>query len=237
MKKYLILVLMFVVYVNVFGQSRQNRVNAEYGRESESIEDATGWCYNDKTGQWVENENVIDDSECRDYWVSHVYQNFLNIKIKEVKYGEKKYFAIVIEKRTGDYKYPNIKRDWKEYEETAYFLLDSSQYDSLKTKVQMVDSKSITLSSNIYGSMTSRFHILGDEHEYSDENILAKITKSIISPSVRNQCFIANSQKDNDKKVVRFLLPTSCRITKRNMKKSYFEVPYKEFKNIFIWDD
>ena len=82
------------------------------------------------------------------------------------------------------------------------------------------------------GYFSDRLNILGGEHLYNDENLLAKITNTMEKPGYSETCFILNSQVVDGKEVVRFRLPESCYFAEDYMKTKYFEVNATYFKTI-----
>ncbi|PIB30217.1 hypothetical protein BFP78_14290 [Gaetbulibacter sp. 5U11] len=232
-KKVLFTITMIIATVlNVNSQSRENKKTVEFSSESQKLTKATGWEQNEKTGKWVENKNVIDDRECPSYWVSHVSQNFKWIQFRAIKQKDEKYFVFLYESLGGEYKYPNIREDWEADKRTYFFILTSEEYENIKSKIDLKSEENIKISSKMNGYISDRYKILGGEHLYNEENLLAKITKTIEKPSYSESCLVINSQTTDGNDILRFRLPESCYIAEKNIKTAYFEVKLEEFKTI-----
>ncbi|MBU3714937.1 MAG: hypothetical protein FGM46_08310 [Ferruginibacter sp.] len=132
---------------NSFGQIRQNREVFSFENRSEKITDAIGWKLNNKTGNWIENKNVIYDNNCKYYWVSHIYQNFKWIQFASLLYNGKKFYVLIWESQGGEYKYPNIREQWEQDYRTYFFILDSSQYNKLRVHVNVKEQTDMKIQS------------------------------------------------------------------------------------------
>jgi len=226
----------FLILVTTIGnsQSRENKTSVNFSTETTKLENAIGWQQNDKTGKWIENNNVIDDKECPSYWISHISQNFQWIQFKTIKKNDLNYHVFLYEKLGGEYKYKNIREDWQTDKKTFFFILTEEQYTDLKTKINLQDGENIILTSKMTGNITDRYQILGGEHLYNEENLLAKITSVIDKPDYSESCFALNSQITDAKEVLRFRLPEGCYSAEKYLNSKYFEVNLSEFKKILI---
>ena len=227
-------VLITATVLNVNSQSRENKVTVEFASESQKLTKATGWEQNEKTGKWVENKNVIDDRECPSYWVSHVSQNFKWIQFRTINQNDKKYYVFLYERLGGEYKYKSIQEDWEADKRTYFFILTTEEYENMKSKVALKSGENIKLTSKMNGHISDRYKILGGEHLYNEENLLAKITKTIEKPSYSESCLVINSQTTDGNNVLRFRLPESCYFAEKYMKTAYFEVKIEEFRTILM---
>jgi hypothetical protein len=232
-KVLLISVSIFLASEN-FAQSRIDKINLKFDSNSEKITNASGWKVNKETGKWIENKNVIDDKVCKAYWVSYIPQNFKWIQISKIKHNGINLFVLLHERQGGEYKYPNIRENWEPNTQTHFFVIDSVEYKKIQNAVNNKEAKDIKISSKIFGSMSDRYKILGGEHLYNEENLLAKITKAIEKPSYIENCFIINSQKLDGIDVVRYRLPETCYATEKEMKEAYFESKLEDFNQIFL---
>jgi len=235
MKKVLLLtmiVLNGILFVNA--QSRTNKKMLSFEKQSEKLTSASGWKKNEKTGKWIENQNVIDDKKVSSYWISHVSQNFKWLQFRTIVKDEKTYYVFIYERLGGAYKYPSIYEDWESDKRTYYFALSSEKYKEVIEKIELKDGKNIKLTSKINGHISDKYKILGGEHLYNEENLLAKITNTIENPSYSESCLVLNSQTTDGKDILRFRLPESCYFAEKYMKTAYFEVGISEFKKIFI---
>lgn len=232
-KKNFLTALMFTAtFLNVNSQSRENKETVKFTSQSQKITKAIGWKLNEKTGKWFENKNVIDDRVCPSYWISHVEQNLQWFQFRTISHNNKKYFVFLYEKLSGKYKYESIQEDWEADKRTYFFILTSEEYKNLVDKIDLKSGENIKLASKINGFISDRFKILGGEHLYDEENLLAKITQSIEKPSYSESCLILNSQTTDGNDILRFRLPESCLLAEKYMKTAYFEVKLEEFKTI-----
>jgi len=231
MKKiFLMAVVLTTMIFNLTAQSRENKAIATFSSESQKLTTASGWAQNSETGKWVENKNVIHDRDCPSYWISHVSQNFKWIQFKTLIQNEKKYYIFLYESLRGEYKYPNIHEDWETDLRTIFFILTAEQYEEIKTKIDLKTGENIKLTTKMTGHITDKYKILKGEHLYNEENLIAKITKTIEQPSYTESCFVINSQVADSVDIVRFRLPESCIFAEKSMKTEYFEVNISDFK-------
>lgn len=179
---------------NVFAQVRQDKEIIKFNSQSEQLKSATGWAQNKETGKWIENKNVIDNNKCPSFWVSHISQNFKWIQFASIIKGGQKYYIFLYENLAGEYKYPSIQSDWEVEKRTHFFILTKQEYDSIKSQIRLKTTENIKISSKRGGYITNKFKILGGEHLYNEENLLAKINNTIDKPSYMETCFILNLQ-------------------------------------------
>lgn len=217
---------------NSNAQSRENKETVQFSSKSEKLTEATGWEQNKETGKWIENKNVIDDIKCPSYLVSHISQNFKWMQFATITNGGQKYYVFLYERLGGEYKYPNIQEDWEADKRTYFFILTPTKYENIKKQIDLKSGVNIKVISKMSGYFSDRLNILGGEHLYNDENLLAKITNTMEKPGYSETCFILNSQVVDGKEVVRFRLPESCYFAEDYMKTKYFEVNATYFKTI-----
>jgi hypothetical protein len=234
LKKVLLILTLTLFSLNIFAQSRENKVNIKFDKKSEKLTTAVGWKLNKETGKWIENKNVIDDRTCPAYWVSFISQNFKWMQFSTIKHKGVNLYVLLYEGQGGEYKYPNIKEKWEPNIQTHFLVIDSTEYNKLQNAINNKEAKDIKISSKIYGSMSNKYIILGGEHSYNEENLLAKITLALDKPEYTETCFIVNSQKVEGDDVIRFRLPESCYTTEKEMKDAYFEVKREEFTKILL---
>jgi hypothetical protein len=233
-KKVILISLSIFLTTNAFAQSRENKVNLKFESKSEKLTTAIGWKLNKETGKWIDNKNVIEDRTCPAYWVSYVSQNFKWIQFSTIKNNGVNLYVLLFERQGGEYKYPNIREDWEPNTQTHFMVLDSIEYKKLQVTVNNKEAKDVKISSKISGLMSDRYKILGGEHLYNEENLLAKITIAIAKKGYSETCFIINSQNLDGVDVVRFRLPESCYSAEKDMKEAYFEIMLEEFTRILI---
>ncbi len=221
--------LLITTIVN--GQGRINKQTLSFDSKTNKLANATGWKLNGETGKWIENTNVIDGIKCPMLWVSHITQNFKWIQFASLTHNGNKYYVFLWERLGGKYKYESIQMDWEQDNRTYFFILDSKQYSELKAAVNAKEQKDIQFNSNFTGHISDCFKVLGGEHLYNEENLLAKITNSLGKKGYSNDCLTINAQNVDGKDIVRFLLPENCFSTKY----SYFEVSFEDFMTILTF--
>jgi hypothetical protein len=231
MKKVVLLTMIVIGgFMNINAQSRTNETMLEFKSKSQKLSSAAGWQKNEKTGKWIENENVIDDSKVSSYGVSHISQNFKWLQFSTISQNGKDYYAFLYERLGGEYKYPSIYEDWEADKRTYFFVISTEQYEIIKTQIDLKTGKNIKITSKITGFISDRYKILGGEHLYNEANLLAEITNTIEKPSYSESCFILNSQTTDGVNLLRFRLPETCYSAEKDMETKYFEVKISEFK-------
>jgi len=231
MKKVVLLTMIVIGgFMNINAQSRTNETMLEFKSKSQKLSSAVGWQKNEKTGKWIENENVIDDSKVSSYGVSHISQNFKWLQFSTISQNGKDYYVFLYEGLGGEYKYPSIYEDWEADKRTYFFVISTEQYEKIKTQIDLKTGKNIKITSKITGFISDRYKILGGEHLYNEANLLAKITNTIEKPSYSESCFILNSQTTDGVDLLRFRLPERCYSAEKDIETKYFEVKISEFK-------
>jgi hypothetical protein len=213
-------------------QSRENKVTVQFSSKSEKLTEATGWAQNKETEKWIENKNVINDRDCPSDWVSHISQNFKWIQFATILNSGQKYYVFLYERLGGEYKNPNMQENWEADKRTYFLIQTSTEYENLEQKIDLKSAENIKVTSKMSGYITDKNEILGGEHVYNEENLLAKITNTIEKPGYLATCFILNSQVVDGQEIVRFRLPGSCYLAEDHMKTTYFEVKTTAFKTI-----
>ena len=233
MKK-LILLLFISFSTLVSSQSRKDKQILKFNLKSKKITKVKGWAQNTSTGKWISNDNAIYNKDCPSYWVSHLNQNFKSIELRTISNGGKKYYALIVEKQSGSYKYPNIKKNWEKEMQKHFFIFSEEEYNNLKDLVVSKKEEDFEIKSKIAGFITDRFKILKGEHLYNEANLEAKVTKLIEEPSYSEKCFRLNYQNVDGLDVIRFRVPETCLLPASVLKKSYFEISLNDFKTLFL---
>lgn len=237
------LLLTFVFILNIHSQSRENKELITFSTKSQKLTKAIGWKLNSETGKWISNKNVILERKCTISWVSHEFQNFNWMQFAKIEFNNEDYFVLLLEKQSGSYKYKSINEGWQSENRTYFYILQADSFNDLIQNIEAKSGKDHTLKCNLNGYITDKYKILGGEHLYIDENLLAKITKELektyTSDSSLNiePCLVINSQTTDGIDVVRFRIPDICYLSEERMKTSYFEVEINEFKEIFEFKD
>jgi hypothetical protein len=233
-KKELLIIASIFLMFNTFGQSRENKVNLKFETKSEKLNSSTGWKLNKVTGKWVDNKNVIFDKVCEAFYLSRQSQNFKWIQISTIKYNEVKFYVLLNERDGGEYKYPNIMEEWQTNIQTHFMVIDSTEFVKLKSAVNNKEAIDIKITSKISGTISDKYKILGGEHLYNEENLLAKIRVSLEKVGYTQTCFVINSQKVDGIDVIRFRLPEPCNSGSENFKEAYFESKFEEFNKLLL---
>lgn len=205
-KIYLILILLSTSCI--YSQSRQNIEFSPLLNRSSKITSGVGWEFNAETGKWVSNKNAIYRSVLEPFWRNHIDSNFIWLQSSEIKLNNEHYYVLLYESNSGYYTYPNIQEDWVNTLTTKYFIFSESDRNLIQNAIQEQDGKTYFIPALKYGSITDKFHKLGGEHAYTDENLTATINNDKFSKSnFTKYVFIFNIQEVDGEKVARFLLP------------------------------
>jgi hypothetical protein len=162
-----------------------------------------------------------------EYMMSREQQTFNDITIKTLTYNDTKYFALIINKWRGRYRYPSIREDWQTYLYTIAYLMEEIEYKKLVN----------------YNEPKFKYVIEYDqEFETYDETkfldlIQTKITTKKSNYGGNEYDWILPIKKINDK--VRFLSPTLVGLIRSkhwaphyNMEKEYFETNVNNFNKL-----
>ena len=238
MKKSLLTTLaIFATTILAIGQSRNAPTIANIIEKSEKLTQATGWCQNSSTQEWVSNPNCLYESECKSYWIDHT-ENFLWIQIWKLELDGQTYIALVSEVLGGHYKYPNIKEDWQSEKITKWLIVTEDEYSKFKTDLTALSGQEIVLQSKKNDKLSNYYNILGGDKSYTEENILKLITASIRKDNYSSEGYKFNSQTVDGLDVVRFRLQKyyyqSSYSTSNDLEKQYFEMNLSDFLKILI---
>lgn len=219
-----------VIPVFVSAQVRTSSEVISYIDQSESFTSATGWYYDSKYEEWIDNPNAICEKEYKsswDEWVaqSRGIQNFKNFKFCSVEYNGKKYYILRIEYYEGYYRYPNIRDGWTSRTLTGLFLYSENDYNKLKSLETMANGSSITLNTLYYCAAI----LYPDEKEKELLVDIQNFIKQGAKSSVAYKPFKIYKSTEGD---IRFYLPNSK--TNANFNKYYFETTVPELSKIII---
>jgi len=161
--------------------------------------------------------------------MSETDQNFISLQTKTFIYKGEKYFALVINKYSGRYKYPAIKEDWMPYKQTNVFVFSSNEY-----------SKLYNLTKNTLLETTYADYGTSDKFESDDTvlfNIISRLeNKSIVDKIESDDLTYKFYVKLSDPTTVKFLLPiprfSSYKISEITDK--YFETSLENFNKFII---
>lgn len=221
----LIMCLMTIVS---FGQDRVNREKLSYVDKSEQLINAVGWSYNTTLGEWVDYNNVIENDKSYkekykslqgSYMMSHRTQNFISIETRTIVYDSTKYYVLMVEKWDGDYKYPNIREDWRIYKSMCGYIFTETEYNKLHNY-----NETATLQTQNMISMGSSYE------EYDEVVFLDKIQTNLNSEKSKYwPTYVFVIMKTDDEKI-RFYVPYySSSYNKIDFNKKYFETTFDNF--------
>lgn len=229
------ILLLFLIESSTYSQSRTSPEFVKILNKSEKITKAIGWCKNQDTGEWIENENCIFERD--DGFWSDRTENFIWIQTWELKYEDIKYYGVLSEIKSGWYTYESIERGWNSEKITKWIILSEKEYKEFKSEVYALHSGSRFLASEIHGELSDYNSHLGGSYSYTEENILKLITTSIKEGEKGFQVYKFNSQNVEGKDVVRFRLQTQyseAYYIQIDIQNQYFELLLSEFIKVLL---
>jgi hypothetical protein len=247
MKRNIIYLLLFSSAL-IFSQERTNREEISFFKESEIIENALGWAYNEQLGEWIDNKNCIYKSDKKRFNKSLAKQNFINLQFKSVKYNSKIYYILIIPSLKYSYKYIYSEVGFYNYKEIDLYIFSEEEY----SKISSIKNE-IKLGTRIHRTV-----------DYKNRRKTNKLSLDIIQSAIESALIQNLNQSDFDKKYlndftyifpiksvnldgnysIRFLLPVWYSKLKDedsysydfNFEKEYFELEKKEFEKLLIKD-
>jgi len=222
MKLTLHVILFCVCFTHIYGQERINRDRLNFEQKSEILTNASGWSFNQLSGKWIETENMISDNvNSRDRTI----QNFRSIQTKSLTYKGSKYYVIIVEKLSGEYRYPVLHLEWIQYINYEGYIFTEKEYGKLF---------------NIKGVMKLKTRLMSrhclEFSKYNEEDFLDGILFELRNKKdiFGSYVYIFPVMKSEDGKI-RFYVPDNfinfevCDFSKR-----YFETDYENFSKILL---
>ena len=221
-----------------FGQDRVNRDKLSFLNESGKFTSAVGWSYNTTLGEWVDYNNVIENNKSYkekykvlqgSYMMSHRTQNFISIQTKTIMFKDNKYYVVLVEKWNGDYKYPNIREDWRIYKTTYGYIFTETEYNKLNNIEDVIN-----LETQYVVSMGSSYE------EYDEVVFLDKIQTDLSSEKSKYSTTHTFPIKKAENGDIRFYVPNSFSTSqyslynKVDFDKEYFETTFDNFIKFII---
>ncbi|MBE9489486.1 MAG: hypothetical protein IMY67_04260 [Bacteroidetes bacterium] len=232
MKKFIFLLLLPTL---IFAQDKINSEKISFIYQSDSITNAIGWSYNETLGEWVDFQNVIShDKQSKkegslklsDELTSFQKQNFSSIHVRTVSVASKIYCVLIINKLTGEYKYPSVKKRWSYKTETVGHIFTEKDFKKLFIYDKIIVEANTPALASQY------------TNEYNEKEFLAQIQSAVLqlkSDSNLNYIFPVKRAISNGEQVVRFYLPYQMNSSnKYNFSKEYFEISKREFDKLII---
>ena len=229
----LITLLMTGFLLQVFGQERTNREKLSFDTTSGTLLKATGWANNSTLGEWIDYENVISaDKDYKvkykslqgAYMMSNTSQNFLKVQTKTTSYKGTTYYVLIVDKWSGRYQYPAIRKDWYEFQETIGYIYTKEEYQKLLNIESLVELK-------------TKYKIsMGSKYEKYDETIFLDLiqTELLQEKSKYSSEYTFPIMKSKEG-AIRFYLPDSfSSYSKYDFEKKYFETDFESFTKIIL---
>jgi len=230
MKKLIISTLLMFFCVISYSQERVNRKKLMFDSTSSKITSSTGWSYNTTLGEWVDYQNLMcpekswKNFEGEKYLMSQFYQNFISIHTKTLDFNGTQYYAVLVEKWSGQYKYPSIKEDWYEYKIVVCYLFSTAEFLKLRDFIYSPTNGSV-LELKTMNSVK-----VGNSYEEYDESVLLDLIQNelIREKTKYSSTYIFPIMKTKNNEI-RFYLPQT---TKYEFEKRYFETNITSFSNL-----
>lgn len=222
MKKFIYLLVLFLISTNFYSQQRTNGEQLKFESIGKSLDNATGWRYDDLQSKWIETKRNENFGENNSSTVS-----FYEIFFTKIKYNELTYFILNINYLDGAYKYPNIKQGFYTYNVIRSYIFSENDFLNMKN----------------YGSGITNnysFNTLIDAKKVSDkgiEDLRLNTIAALKSNSKSSYSKFEMKIKKEDDKTVRFILPFKTGedfLSKSwGFDKQYFEVEKEKIDIIF----
>jgi hypothetical protein len=232
-KLMLSLLLINIAFLKTIGQERVNRQKLNFNSTSDVMIKAIGWSYNSKLGEWIDYPNTINDDKdyktkyktlLGTYMMSH-NENIISIKTKSLIYNSEDYYVLIIEKWRGNYEYPSIKENWREFKQINGYIFTKSEYLKLK---------------NLEGTLilsTPKFVHMGALYEKYDETKFLDFIQTELSKNKNEKensiNYALNVTKTKEGKI-RFLTDLVAPYSDFKFDKQYFETDIENFSKIII---
>jgi hypothetical protein len=233
MKK-LLLILIVLVFTNlVFGQDRVNRPKLSFEGTSEILSTSVGWHYNKTLGEWIDYPNVIskDDSYktrfkslAGPYLMSKSLYTFNTLQVKSFTFNNTKYYALIVDKWSGRYRYPTIEEDWIQFKNIDCYILTESEYSKLQNYEKVTFITYVPMNLEFEG--------------YSETKLLDLIQTKLLSyngsnpSSIKDLMYITKTSEDK----IRFLTPHYYFTSREEVdfNNIYFETDKDSFDKLII---
>lgn len=230
-------IVVFVLILNscfLYGQVDNTPTPIQFSAKSGSLTKAIGWGYRSTADEWVDYSNVIcnrNDYKKKyrsmmnsDYMYSEYEQNFDSIVTKSLVIDSVTYYALIVHKTSGQYKYPNMKIDWYHYKETFGYIFSEDEFSKLDSITEEVT--------------------LSTKHRVSMGSVRIKYNEGIFLDSIKNELKQEKNEKAteyifpvtlSEKGTIRFLTPEAfTEKNKYDFKEKYFEATYESFGKLLI---
>lgn len=132
MKRFYIIITLYLICVASFGQGRVNRPKLSFINEGAVLTDFTGWSYNNTSGEWVDHHNVISSSTSTHMDESRYKNNIISLQFKTIIHKDTPYYVLIWYKKNGAYRYEYILEDWMSWEEKNFLMITEDKMECLR---------------------------------------------------------------------------------------------------------
>lgn len=216
-----IVALSLLNVVTCYGQDRVNRVKLSFINEGTTLNNITGWAYDNATGEWIDCVNLLESRKqykkfAKDpSWMSRNFNNIISLQFKTIIFNDVPYYVLVWDKWTGEYRYPTIMEDW-EYWNTRLFLMFTEK--DMK-KLRNLTNKPITIS--VPAPQRSRF-----SKEIEDVDIIQTSMDNNLYRKVSIKIYRATDG------TIRFNFKINNIFISSDIDKQYFEMSETDYNNL-----
>jgi len=134
--KHIILVILFVVSVQVFGQQEVDEYELQnfsiLSSVQSEIKQAKGWSLQDN-GKWAYSENRIPYTDSRTNTTRQPavdalgLDNFTSIELRKIMIDDKQYNVLIKKFKDGEYEFEYLAKGWKSYNSLEFYVFKSEK--------------------------------------------------------------------------------------------------------------
>ena len=133
-------IMVFISYIALSQPRVDGKVTAKILRSSSIISDIVGWEYDMTTKKWCGYYNTLRNIYSQNNKIPKrispskmsACDNIISIQIKTVLFNGRKYYLLIIPYYSGDWRYPEILRDWYFGKVNNVYILKEEEYEKMK---------------------------------------------------------------------------------------------------------
>ena len=133
-------IMVFISYIALSQPRVDGKVTAKILRSSSIISDIVGWEYDMTTKKWCGYYNTLRNIYSQNNKIPKrispskmsACDNIISIQIKTVLFNGRKYYLLIIPFYSGDWRYPEILRDWYFGKVNNVYILKEEEYEKMK---------------------------------------------------------------------------------------------------------
>ena len=133
-------IMVFISYIALSQPRVDGKVTAKILRSSSIISDIVGWEYDMTTKKWCGYYNTLRNIYSQNNEIPKrispskmsACDNIISIQIKTVLFNGRKYYLLIIPYYSGDWRYPEILRDWYFGKVNNVYILKEEEYEKMK---------------------------------------------------------------------------------------------------------